>query len=109
MSSKELVSGGAMGAAQKPPQKTPPQMAPNVGGGVASPTAYGWPYFPFQPGVPCIPWFTGTRFRQFLEDYEVLAAWMQYTDREKARRIADYVVPELKDEIYYTIEYEDGD
>ncbi|KAJ1676599.1 hypothetical protein EV182_007859, partial [Spiromyces aspiralis] len=96
-------------ARQKPSPESLRHMAPNVGDGVAPPVANGWPYFPFQPGVPCILWFTGTRFRQFLEDYEVLAARMQYTDREKARRIADYVVPELRNEIYYTIEYEDGD
>ncbi|KAJ1677869.1 hypothetical protein EV182_005269 [Spiromyces aspiralis] len=59
--------------------------------------------------MPGVPRFTGTRIRQFLEDYEALATRMQYSDREKARRVVDYVVPELQDSIYYTIQYEDED
>ncbi|KAJ1676372.1 hypothetical protein EV182_008320, partial [Spiromyces aspiralis] len=77
---------------------------------MSPPAAYRWPYFPFvQPGVTGIPWFTGTRVHQFLEDYETLAARMQYTDRQKARHVVDYMSPELKERVYYTIQYEDED
>ncbi|KAJ1675457.1 hypothetical protein EV182_001226 [Spiromyces aspiralis] len=85
-------------------------MAPNVGGGVATPMAYGWPQIPFfQPGMPGIPWFTGNHVHQFLEDYEALAARMQYTNQQKARHVINYMSPELKDRVYYTIQYEDED
>ncbi|KAJ1673829.1 hypothetical protein EV182_004478, partial [Spiromyces aspiralis] len=59
--------------------------------------------------MPSILQFTGTHIRQFLEDYEALAMQMQYSNREKAHRVVDYVVPEIQDSIYYTIQYEDED
>ncbi|KAJ1669229.1 hypothetical protein EV182_008854, partial [Spiromyces aspiralis] len=59
--------------------------------------------------MPGTPWFTSTRIHQFLEEYEILATQMQYTDWQKARHVVDYVSPELKDQIYYMIPYEDED
>ncbi|KAJ1674441.1 hypothetical protein EV182_003267, partial [Spiromyces aspiralis] len=110
MSSDDCPSGDAMGSALRLPLQTPRHLAPNVGGGMASPAAIGWPYFsPLQPGTAGAPWFSGTRIQEFLDDYEVLAERMQYTDREKARRMIDYVASELQDDIRLTVEYEDGD
>ncbi|KAJ1670907.1 hypothetical protein EV182_007938, partial [Spiromyces aspiralis] len=39
-------------------------------------------------------------------DYKTLAARMQYTDWQKARHVVDYMSPELKERVYYTIQYE---
>ncbi|KAJ1677831.1 hypothetical protein EV182_005347, partial [Spiromyces aspiralis] len=46
---------------------------------------------------------------QFLEEYKILAMWMQYTDQQKACHVVDYVSPELKEWIYHMIPYKDED
>ncbi|KAJ1669172.1 hypothetical protein EV182_008876, partial [Spiromyces aspiralis] len=77
MSSDNSSPGGDMGTARQLSPESPRHLAPNVGGGMSPPAVYRWPYLPFvHPGMPGIPRFTGTRIRQFLEDYEALATRM---------------------------------